>query len=176
MNISKEHKRINTILDKYRSRIDSIPDELFDVTPPNGGWSYAEVYSHIMQASLASGIAIDRCTSGTAKPVTGGINFLGRMILLTGSFPPVTIKVPTSVASKILPVKISKEEARNLIIKCRKRMDDIAEVLKDASAQRRSKHPRMGMLNAKQWYKFIRIHLKHHIKQLDRITKALGAK
>jgi uncharacterized linocin/CFP29 family protein len=27
------------------------------------------------------------------------------------------------------------------------------------------------MLNAQQWFKFIRIHLQHHIKQLDRIKK-----
>jgi uncharacterized linocin/CFP29 family protein len=30
------------------------------------------------------------------------------------------------------------------------------------------------MLNAKQWFKFIRIHLEHHLKQLRRIKNKFG--
>jgi hypothetical protein len=54
MNIGLQHKEIEAALDAYRSRLDIIPDNLFDVTPPGGGWSYAEVYSHILQATLGS--------------------------------------------------------------------------------------------------------------------------
>ncbi len=43
MNIAKEQKAIEAILDKYKEQLDAIPDELFTVTPPHGGWSYAEV-------------------------------------------------------------------------------------------------------------------------------------
>jgi hypothetical protein len=58
MNIAKEHKAINAALDIYRAQLDSIPDQFFTVTPPGGGWSYAEVYSHILKATLGSSISL----------------------------------------------------------------------------------------------------------------------
>jgi len=171
VSISKEHQRINAILDNYRSQLDSIPDEQFDETPPSGGWSYAEVYSHIMQATMAASIALERCTHGTNKPVKGKLNFWGYYVLLTCKFPPLKLKVPRSVEAKMPTTKISKEEAKNWVIKCRKRLDEMTTLIETTPTERRSQHPRLGTLNAEQWFKFIRIHLQHHVKQLGRIRK-----
>jgi hypothetical protein len=170
VNLLKEKKGIEAALDSYRQKLDVIPDDLFDVTPPAGGWSYAEVYSHIMQATLLSHIAIDRCTFGAPKPIKDKANWLGKMVLLFGRFPPgIRIKAPQKVSDKMPPQKISKEDARNLIIKCRKRLEDTLPQVKNDTVKNRSKHPRMGMLNAPQWFRFIRIHLQHHLLQLKRI-------
>jgi hypothetical protein len=171
VSITNEHKRLNAIFDIYRAQIDSIPDDQFGQTPPHGGWSYAEVYSHIMQATMAATIALERCTHETDKPNKGKENFMGKLVLLFARFPPIRIKEPQSVSSKMPAVKISKEEARNLIVKCRKRMDEMVPLTSEKVAIRRVKHPRLGMFSAAQWYKFIRIHLAHHIKQLSRIKK-----
>jgi hypothetical protein len=173
VSIIKEQKIISAVLDDYRKQLDAIPDELFDTTPPGGGWSYAEVYSHIMQASMASTIAMERCTHGTAKPTNKKMNIWGWFVMLSGKFPPIKSKVPSKVEAKMPALKVSKEEARNLIIKCRKRFDEMVILINTTPSVRRSKHPRLGMLNANQWFKFIRIHLQHHLKQLDRIEKQL---
>jgi len=174
VSITKEHQRINAILDSYRSWLDTIPDGQFDETPPAGGWSYAEVYSHIMQATMAASIALERCTHGTNKPVKGKLNFWGVYVLLTGKFPPLKLKVPKSVEAKMPTTKISKEEAKNWIVKCRKRMDEMAALIQTTPSDRRSKHPRLGTLTSVQWLKFIRIHLQHHVKQLGRISREFG--
>ena len=173
MSITKEHRRINAVLDNYRAQLDTISEAQFTETPPSGGWSYAEVYSHIMQATMAASIALERCTHGTAKPVTGKLNIWGVYVMLTGKFPPMKTKVPRSVEAKMPTLKISEEEARNWIIKCHKRLDEMAKLMQSAPTQRRAKHPRLGTLNAEQWFKFIRIHLQHHIQQLGRIRKEL---
>lgn len=167
MNILKERKAIDATLDIYRTHLDTISEDLFTETPPGGGWSYAEVYSHILQATMAAAIGLERCKQrdGDAK----GINLMGRMVMLFGRFPPVKLRVPESVAAKMPVSKISKEEAKNLIIKCRKRMDELFPVVKNSVPGSIGKHPRLGMLNAPQWFKFIRIHLQHHLKQLTRI-------
>jgi len=170
MNIAKERKAIDAALDNYRAQLDTIPDESFTETPPGGGWSYAEVYSHILQATLGSSMAVERCASNTGKPNTKGITLLGRFVLFIGRFPPVRLKVPPAVAAKMPVSKISKEDAKNLLIKCRKRLDEIMTPVKQSPVNARYKHARLGMLNAKQWFKFIRIHLQHHLKQLARIT------
>jgi hypothetical protein len=170
VSLAKEYKLVNAALDNYRAQLDIIPDDEFDVTPANGGWSYAEVYSHIMQATLLSFIAIDRCAAGN-KPTKDKLNFWGQYVMLLQRFPPVRVKVPEKVSSKMPVAKIGKEEAKNLIVKCRKRVEEAFPAIHNVPLKNRSKHPRLGMLNAAQWLKFIRIHLQHHLKQLKRIDK-----
>jgi hypothetical protein len=170
MNLPKERKAVDAALDNYRAQLDTIPDELFAETPKGGGWSYAEVYSHILPATLGSCVALERCINNNCKPGSGGMNFFGWVVMSIGRFP-VKIKVPEKVEAKMPALKISKEEAKNLLIKCRKKIGELAPLIKNAPIEPRHKHPRLGMLNANQWFKFIRIHLENHLKQLDRIEK-----
>jgi hypothetical protein len=172
MSIAKEYKGIVTAFDNYREQLDIIPDELFAETPAEGSWSCAEVYSHVMQATLASSIAIERCAHSNCPPTKEGLTLQGHFVLLFGSFPPVKIKMMDVMNVE----KISKEDARNLIIKCRKRMETIMPLIESAPANIRYKHPRLGMLNAKQWFRFTRIHLQHHLNQLKDIKEILQKK
>lgn len=169
MSIAADKKTIENTLLVYRQKLDEIPDDLFNTTPPNGGWSYAEVYSHIMQATVASFIAVEKCSNGTGKTHTKNLNWLGRLVLFSGFFPGMKFKAPASIAG--MAVNISKEEARNLIIKVKKRLDEVVPDIAGAPRFCKMKHPRFGMLNAKQWLRFTGIHLEHHIRQLKRIDK-----
>jgi len=173
MNIAKERKAIDIALDSYRSQLDTVRDEVFTETPPGGGWSMAEVYSHVLQATLGSAMALERCAHSNSRLTSNGPTFLGRLMMFTGRFPPVKVKVPEAVAARIPASKISKEDAKNLLVKCRRRVDETAPLIKQSSPHSRYKHTRLGMLNAAQWFKFIRIHLQHHLKQLARIEKKL---
>lgn len=176
MNIGATRKKIEQALDTYRSRLDTIPDDLFTVVPPGGGWSYSEVYSHILQANLGSSIALEKCMMKNCVPTGKGRTIQGLMVLTFGRFPPVKVKVPKAIAEKIPVKNITKEEARNLLIKCRKRISDLTPQIYSSSKNQRIKHPRLGMLNARQWFKFILIHSQHHLKQLDRVEKKLLAR
>jgi hypothetical protein len=172
MTIEAEHRAIENALAEYRNRLDTIPDELFELTPPDGGWSYAEVYSHILQATIGASIALEKCTMNSCLPTGKGRSLIGLFVLTLGRFPG-RVKAPAAVLERNPVKKLSKEEARNLIVKCRKRIDTVAALIFDSKPKNRVKHPRMGMLNARQWFKFILIHLNHHIKQLNRLEKNL---
>ncbi|MET3978463.1 hypothetical protein ABIB62_001032 [Mucilaginibacter sp. UYP25] len=169
MNIAKERRAIDAALDTYRQLLDGFSDERFAQTPPTGGWSYAEVYDHILKSSLGSTIALERCTNNNCPPTKKGMGFWGYYVMATGLFPPGKLKVPEAVADKIAPNKIDIEAAKNLIIKTRKRIEGVTGLIKDAPANARWQHARLGMLNAAQWFKFTRVHLEHHLKQLERI-------
>ncbi|RYU86920.1 DinB family protein [Mucilaginibacter terrigena] len=174
MNLTKERRAIDAALDTYRQLLDGFTDERFMETPPMGGWSYSEVYDHILKSSLGSSIALERCTHNNCPPTKNGPNFWGHYLLITGLFPPGKIKVPEEVAAKIAPNKIDREEARNLLIKTRKRIDGVTALINDAPKNARWQHPRLGMLNAAQWFRFIRVHLQHHLKQLERIKNSFA--
>jgi len=172
MNIGETRKKIEEALDIYRSRLDTIPDDVFMETPPDGGWSYAEVYSHILQADLGAMTALEKCIRN-GRPTSAGRNTLGLLVFLFGSLPPWKTKVPEQLEARIPDRKISKEEARNMLIKCRQRIDELTPLIRDSSKYCKVKHARLGMLNARQWLKFILFHSKHHLKQLDRVEKKL---
>ncbi|MCC8425251.1 DinB family protein [Mucilaginibacter sp. UR6-11] len=166
MKIAGARRAIDAALDNYRNQLDTIPDELFEATPPNGGWSFAEVYSHILQATIGSTIAAERCANGTCEPTKKGLTLVGRFALLFGYMP----KVKSTEEGAQIPVKkLTKEEARNLLIKCRNRVDVITPKVYNAKQFSRFKHSRFGLLNAQQWFRFILVHLNHHLKQIERI-------
>ncbi|RDC57050.1 hypothetical protein DU508_07595 [Pedobacter chinensis] len=166
---AKVKASIHKIVDAYKTKLSYYTDEIFQVTPPVNGWSYSEVYSHIFDASLLSLMALDRCTKGKGenKPT----HFAVKLVLFFGSFPPAKkYKVPTRLADRVK--KINKLEALDLILEFEKSLVDIYPLIASADQKIKTKHPRMGYLNAKQWLRFIEIHLKHHLKQLDRIEKS----
>lgn len=165
---------INSILestDNYSKFLDNITEEQFSQTPANGGWSYSEVYSHIFQANLGSLVLIERCLHGH-KSSTGTPTWAGRLVLFFGRFPPVKLTAPAHIAAMV--AKTSIEDARNYIIKFREKLLEVAPQVRKAPPLNAAKHPRLGMLNASQWLRFIEIHTKHHLRQLKRIEKLLA--
>ncbi|MBT2562701.1 DinB family protein [Pedobacter sp. ISL-64] len=160
---------IHKIVDAYKSKLSHYSEDIFQTTPPIAGWSYSEVYSHIFDSSLLSLIALERAASGKGenKPT----HFIVKLILVLGTLPPAKqYKVPKRLAERVK--KISKTEALDFILEFEKGLDDNYPVIAHAKANCKTKHPRLGYLSAKQWLRFIEIHLKHHLKQLERIEKS----
>ena len=173
MSIASDKKALEESLAAYRKKLDEIPDEQFNQTPPGGGWSYGQVYCHILQANLGSFTAIEKCINGTGQIDNKRLGILASLIFLTGRFPPIRIKAPKSIAAMV--TNMDKEEARNNIIKVKKRIDQLIGAISKSSSFIKVKHPRLGMLNAKQWLRFINIHTRHHLKQLERINKKFAS-
>jgi len=169
MTAAKIKASIHKIVDAYKSKLSHYSEDIFQITPPISGWSYSEVYSHIFDSSLLSLIALERAASGKGenKPT----HFIVKLILVLGTLPPAKqYKVPKRLADRVK--KISKTEALDFILEFEKGLDDNYPVIAHAKANCKTKHPRLGYLNAKQWLRFIEIHLKHHLKQLERIEKS----
>ena len=146
MSTIEHRKSILKSVEEYERFLNTLTDEEFNVTPTPDVWSYSEVYSHIFQANLVSLVAIDKCICGTGIKSAKPIHWAARLILFFGRFPPIKLKAPESV--KALTAKISKEEARNLIVKFKKRLDELTPKVAKANAYQTVKHPRLGLLNA----------------------------
>jgi hypothetical protein len=172
MNAAKVKASLHHIVDAYKMKLSSYPDEIFQVIPPINGWSYSEVYSHIFDSSLLSLIALENCIKGKGenKPT----HFVVKLILLLGSLPPAKkYKVPKRLIERVK--KISKTEALDFILEFEKALEQAYPGINGADKHCKNKHPRLGFLNVKQWLRFIEIHLKHHLKQLVRIEQSFKA-
>ena len=171
MNTVKVYQSITKIVAAYKAKLNDSSEGDFTTTPPIGGWSYSEVYSHIFDSSLLSLIALNNCIkgSGEVKPT----HFTVKMILFFGSFPPnKKYPVPKRLAERVK--KINLMAAHQFITDFELQLVKILPQIENANPKIKTKHPRLGYLNAKQWLKFIEIHLNHHLKQLNRIENSLS--
>jgi len=171
MNINNTTESILKALEKYREFLNHIDEAQFQKSPAEGVWSYSEVYSHILHANTGSLIAIERCMHDT-KSSSGKLQWRAWFILFFGRFPYGKIKAPEKIAAMVQ--KISTEEARNGIIKLQGRILEMVNLVRESSPKQKIKHPRLGLLNARQWFRFIEIHTVHHLKQLQRINSMLN--
>ena len=171
MNSAKVYQSITKIVSAYKARLDTMDEAVFNETPPIGGWSYSEVYAHIFDASLLSLIALNKTIKGDGeeKPT----HFVVKLILFFGGLPPgKKYKVPKRLAERVK--KISKLAAQQFIVDFELQLLKAYPNIDKANPKMKAKHPRMGYLNAKQWLRFIEVHLNHHLKQLGRIEKSFS--
>lgn len=169
MSAAKVKASIYKIIDAYKSKLFAYSDDIFQTLPPIKGWSYSEVYSHIFDSSLLSMVALKNCTTGKGEEQS--THFAVKLILFFGSFPPTKrYKVPKRLADRVK--KISKIEAIDFILEFEKALEVVYPLIAKSNPKLKTKHPRLGYLNAKQWLRFTEIHLKHHLKQLDRIENS----
>ena len=169
MNINKLLRSIFKIVAAYKGKLTLMSKEDFMLTPPIGGWSYSEVYVHIFDSSLLSLIALQNCVNGngTAAPTSFGT----KAVLFFGMLPPgKKYKVPKKLADRVK--KIDKITAEKFISDFEGQLSVIDARIDKVDGTIKVLHPRLGYLNAKQWLRFIEIHLNHHLKQLGRIEKS----
>lgn len=163
-----KNQSILKIVNLYKGKLSGLTDEEFMSTPPMGGWSYSEVYAHIFDSSLLSLMAFRKCASGEGEQ--GKTSFGAKVILFFGMLPPgKRYKVPKRLADRAK--KINLVTAQQLIADFELQSNQINQQLTTADPKSKIAHPRLGLLNAKQWLRFIDIHLNHHLKQLSRIEK-----
>lgn len=171
MRIERQYRSILNAVKLYEDLLKQVSEDQFCMNPPDGGWSYSETFSHIFQSNLASLIAVEKCILRTGIYNRDRINWKVWLILFFGRFPPGKIRAPERIASMVK--KISREDAGNLIRKFKSRLDSVKPGIKNADPHQKIKHPRLGLLNANQWFRFIEIHTIHHTAQLRRIERML---
>ncbi|TDQ09852.1 DinB family protein [Pedobacter metabolipauper] len=170
MGIARDFKHIVEVVTDYKERLNTINDAVFELSPPTGGWSFSEVYFHILDASVLTLDEIKVCTNGNGKRKDTA--FIVKLILFLGSLPPgKKYEAPNNLAERLK--KINKTEAMELADHFLFLLTEEYPNIRHADQGVKTRHPTMGYLNAAQWLRFMRIHLEHHVKQLDRIKESL---
>ncbi len=171
MSINSHFRSVIKAVEQYETLLQEVSEETFTKSPAQGGWSYSETFSHIFQSNLGSLIAVEKCFLKTGVFDEKRTNWKVWAILFLGRLPPGKFKAPERLTSMVKT--LSKEEAANLIIKFRRRLTELKDKVEKADKHQKIKHPRLGLLNARQWWRFIEIHTRHHTRQLKRIKKKL---
>ena len=111
MSVKSDKEILLQSLKFYEEFLKTVNEDVFLTTPPINGWSYSEVYSHILSANLMSFIALEKCLNKTAEIKTKKPDWRVRLILFFGKFPPGKIKAP-----KIIADLVKKSPEKKLVI------------------------------------------------------------
>ncbi|WP_340026437.1 DinB family protein [Paenibacillus sp. FSL K6-1096] len=161
----------------YLKELDNFTIEELLWQPGEGEWSLGQMIQHLIQSALYMQLRnVDQCLEGngeaadTIAEMTGD----GKAMFAEGSFPPVRVHVPPS--PQYTPVQPeSKEQLIRGLNTVVDRMRETLPKLEHAPLHSTVPHPRLGPFNATEWYLLIEMHYRHHLLQLDRLKKAIGA-
>jgi len=170
MSIPASALSIKEAITTYLAVLKEIDEDDFVKPPPKGGWSSSEIYCHVIQVNARSILALERCIHAKSRHRSSGPTLLARLIFYVGRFPPFKIKSPPNIASIV--TCISKEQAKNDLIKSTDKIKQLLPKLIKTPKDNRIRHPRFGRLNPEEWLRFIEIHTRHHLKQLERVRKS----
>ncbi len=149
-------------------------DAQFAQKPDETQWSIGQVYYHLVVGTEKFHLrACKKCLENQGELTESGKTLAGKIVFLLGSFLPVKIHVPPS--PEYTPQQPeSRAEIRERLLKLIEMMRALASQIDHASSVQKWKHPRLGMLNAAEWYRLIEIHFRHHLRQKARLDKFLA--
>lgn len=152
----------NTVIRKelFQS-IEGLTDEQFNRIPSNGGWSPKQIFEHLvrMETVIATNIAQELNNPDSPKCMVKPI------ALATIRF----IKVEAPGYTAPTEEYKSKIEMKNELYDSRLFLLDVYESsTKDVLREKSFKHPIFGQVPLIQWFPFVGLHEKRHLKQLKK--------
>ena len=162
-------------LDKYFAKLDTYSEEVFLKKPDENTWSLGQIYVHVLLGNEHFFLKqADQCLRGEETSKGKGKNFNGKLIFFINGFPNIKFKMPKNVEvpprqpESIAYVRKKLEVALELA-------NEIDSRLGDFNSSEKTRHPAFGYLNAKEWYRMTEMHFRHHLRQIKRIEKVVGA-
>lgn len=164
-------KSFETAVERYLAELNKLDMGSLLKKQSDEEWSIGQMYVHLIQSALFLHLHnIEKCLSSEDSTLNleEEKTELGRQVFELGQFPPVPVKVPASPQYTPQPPE-SMESLIDGLSMVVERMRSTASVLHQASVNNKIRHPRLGALNAQEWFLLIEMHYRHHFLQLDRL-------
>ena len=160
--------RFNQTIQLWINAVDDYSLERLQQPPQEGSWSLGQVYRHIlddtewfvgqMQKALATGEDGDKEMHLDAK-----------RMFANNSFPDIQIKGPAT--NVFIPQPESKDELRQRLVAIREAVNGLFG--NGAGSIGKTQHPGLLYFSAGEWLQFAEMHMRHHLRQKERIDEAL---
>lgn len=192
MDTKETLRRFEDTVNGYIQELEGFSLEQLLWKPAEDEWSLGQMYMHLILSSQFMQLRnAELCLAPNGAPVDSpaGKTEQGEQLFKAGSFPPVRIQVPPS-PQYTPPQPDSKEQIAGGLRDTVRRMTEIEPKLAaafDPAVQAMSEpdksaafalahntvaHPRLGGLNALEWFQLIEMHYRHHLLQKQRLVDA----
>lgn len=156
----------NEIRKELFQTIEGMTDEQFNKIPSNGGWSAKQIFEHLirMETVIATNIARELKNPESKKAMKKPIG-LSTSRLVKVEAPGYT--APTDDYK-------TKQEMQNELHESRLFLLDVYQSsTKQIFREKSFKHPIFGQVPLIQWFPFVGLHEKRHLKQLKKTIEML---
>lgn len=147
-------------------------EDLLYSKPSEKHWCLAELYDHIMRVAKSYQIPnFHKCIKNDIKEGDSK-NMKGYLIFDLNVLPYRKIKMesfPTDIVTNFTPENRDRKELIEDFEKFIQEVKKEAELLNNYDKSIRHFHPFFGMINAKEWFSLIEIHMRHHEVQKKRL-------
>ena len=156
----------NKIRRELLQEVEGLTDEQFNKMPSDGGWSPKQIFEHLvrMETVIATNIAREIKNPDSLKVKKKPIIFTTNRL--------VKVEAPGYVAPT--DAFKSKNEIKKELHDSRLYLLNVYEsTTKDVLQEKSFKHPIFGYIPLIQWFPFVGLHEKRHLKQLKKTIKML---
>lgn len=167
-----EIRNFNQTIDIWIAELPKFSLGQLQLRPDGDSWSLGQVYLHLIKDSnwfLEQITVALEDNQNRHKPAT----VEGRALLEWGSFADVRIK-GNETDSKYLRQPMSVAELQVGLLKLKQNTNELWETMKRIPVGGKSEHPGLGFLSAKEWVRFMEMHLRHHLRQKERLENFLA--
>ena len=161
----------NHTVDIWVSELDRYSFTQLQAKPSLNSWSLGQVYMHIISQSQYYLGQMAICTS-TDEFAEEGTSPAASKLFLANALPNTLIEGPPSNAHT--PQPTSKEQLMLSLLQLKEAVNNLAPLLGKTAYQGKTKHPGLQYFNARQWLQFAEMHLRHHLRQKERLDAFLG--
>jgi hypothetical protein len=170
MNDQKLINDFNKTLDTWMSAPDMYSFDQLLVKPYHKSWSLGQVFLHLIESTSFYLDNIKTCMTTDENHDEKACSEAEEMFKIN-QFPDIEIEGPES--NNDTPQPCSKEQIRNSLIQIKEGISSMQESLLTPQSRGKTKHPGLGFLNAMQWLQFSEMHMRHHLKQKEKIDHYL---
>ncbi|MDG0811187.1 DinB family protein [Cohnella rhizosphaerae] len=192
MNTKETLRQFEETVNGYLRELEGFSLEQLLWKPAEDEWSLGQMHMHLIRSAQFMHLRnVGLCLTPNGAPAGSptGKTEQGEAMFRTGSFPPERIQVPPS-PQYTPPQPESKEQIVDGLRETVSRMTGIEPMVaavfepvarddsepgKDAAfelAQNTVAHPRLGGLNALEWFRLVEMHYRHHLLQKKRLVNA----
>ena len=171
-------EKINLGLENFNHTIDGWISELQSynlgkllMKPTPESWSLGQLYNHLIDQTKYYFEQIEDCLNQNENS-TENMKENAKFMFSKNSFPDERIKGDPAFTEKVqqpasLPELLEKMKQLKLEI------NRIGNKILENSSTGKTRHPGLGYFNAREWFQFAEMHLRHHWKQKERIDDFL---
>jgi len=134
-------------------------------------WSLGQMFLHIVESTDFFLDNVETCLrqmKDAGEPTTER----ALKVFSANELPDIEIMGPSS--NDLTPQPESIESLREGLTKLKLRAVAVREKLSGDPPSGKVKHPGLGYFNAREWYQFADIHVRHHLRQLPRLEGKLN--
>ncbi|KAA2243323.1 DinB family protein [Chitinophaga agrisoli] len=162
--------QFNHTIDQWIAFLDDYTLEMLCQPPREGSWSLGQVYRHIIDDTNYQVEQMLAAAASTANS-EGEMRPDGQAMFLRNSFPDIMIEGPAT--GSYIPQPADKVILRQELLAIRKTVNDLHTSTDLNAAAGKTEHPGFRFFSALEWLQFVEMHMRHHLRQKQRIDGAL---